>query len=624
MHRIGQGWSRLARNAWRNRQELVRAGLTTRRDLLKLGLLTGAGYLVAKHGLSSRVFASEVKSPPTRAFIEPLPIAPVKRPLAHGASDLTPFPTIQPNNAGGEGRTRAHQAFTRFPGRFTFPPSVAYQVRQREARVFVSPDLPEQRLWGFDGMVPGPTYHARYGEDILVRNRNELPADNGGFGAQQVSTHLHNAHSPSESDGFPGDFFPDATRPAIAKASFYDQHYPNTLAGFSGAFAPNGDLNESLSTLWYHDHRTGFTAQNTYKGLAGFYLLFNEFDTGDETRGFRLPGVRDPNDFFAPIRYDVPLLLADKVFDPATGLLFFDLFNFDGILGDKFLVNGKVQPFFEVAPRRYRFRILNGGPSRFYQLFLTDLGANTSIPFWQVSNDGNLLPRPLKVTSTAFFVAERADVVIDFRPWAGKTLYLENRLRQDDGRGARKNIGEAGSLAEAGRGDRLLQFRVGKAPVRDDSVDFETTPNVRFYDLPARETPRITRSFAVKRTNGLWAINNHLFPDDASVVHFRIRRDSAEHWMLANDSGGWMHPAHVHFEEFQLISRNGQAVGAGNVEYARKDMQRSGHDDRSLLFFRFRDWEGRYPFHCHNTVHEDHAMMLRFDVDATGDNKQVP
>jgi FtsP/CotA-like multicopper oxidase with cupredoxin domain len=312
------------------------------------------------------------------------------------------------------------------------------------------------------------------------------------------------------------------------------------------------------------------------------------------------------------------------VFDPATGLLFFDLFNFDGILGDKFLVNGKVQPFFEVAPRRYRFRILNGGPSRFYQLFLTDLGANTSIPFWQVSNDGNLLPRPLKVTSTAFFVAERADVVIDFRPWAGKTLYLENRLRQDDGRGARKNIGEAGSLAEAGRGDRLLQFRVGKTPVRDDSVDFETTPNVRFYDLPARETPRITRSFAVKRTNGLWAINNHLFPDDASVVHFRIRRDSAEHWMLANDSGGWMHPAHVHFEEFQLISRNGQAVGAGNVEYARKDMQRSGHDDRSLLFFRFRDWEGRYPFHCHNTVHEDHAMMLRFDVDATGDNKQVP
>ena len=62
------------------------------------------------------------------------------------------------------------------------------------------------------------------------------------------------------------------------------------LAGFSVApTAPNGDINESLSTLWYHDHRVAFTAQNVYKGLAGFYLLFNQFDTGDETTGFRIP-----------------------------------------------------------------------------------------------------------------------------------------------------------------------------------------------------------------------------------------------------------------------------------------------------------------------------------------------
>jgi FtsP/CotA-like multicopper oxidase with cupredoxin domain len=624
MHLIKHGWSRLARTAWRNRQELIQAGLVTRRDLLKLGLLTGAGYLVAKHGLSSRVFASEMPSPPTRAFIDPLPIPPVKRPLANGARDLSPFPTIAPNNAGGEGRTRVHQAFTRFPAKFPFPPAVVYEIRQREARVFVSPDLPQQRLWGFDGTVPCPTYHARYGEDFLVRNRNELPADNGGFGVQQVSTHLHNGHSPSESDGFPGDFFPDVTRPAIAKAFFYDQHYPNVLPGFSGAFAPNGDLNESLSTLWYHDHRVAFTAQNTYKGLAGFYLLFNDLDTGDETRGFRLPGVRDPNDFYAPIQYDVPLFLGDKVFDPATGLLFFDLFNFDGILGDKFLVNGKIQPFFEVAPRRYRFRILDGGPSRFYQLFLTDGGANTAIPFWQISNDGNLLPRPLKVTSVVCAVAARADVVIDFRPWAGKTLYLENRLRQDDGRGPAKNIGEPGSLVEPGRGNRILQFRVGTTPVRDDSVDFEANPNVRFYDLPAREAPRITRTFRFDRQNGQWAMNGKLFPDDAGVVNFRVRRDAAEHWVVRNNSGGWMHPTHEHMEEFQFVLRNGRPVGPGDVNFARKDVLLLGHDETHVLFLRFRDWEGRYPFHCHNTLHEDHAMMMRFDVDATGDNRQVP
>ena len=184
-------------------------------------------------------------SPPTRAFVDPLPISPVKRPVA----GLSPAPTIQPNNAGGEGRTRPHQAFAPPLNKFfpVFPPPKLFEVSQRAADVLVSPDLPVQNLWGFDGIVPGPTYHARYGEGMLVRNRNQLPADNGGFGIPQVSTHLHNLHTPSESDGFPGDYFPNPENPAIANATYYDHHYPNVLAGFSVApTAPNGDINESL------------------------------------------------------------------------------------------------------------------------------------------------------------------------------------------------------------------------------------------------------------------------------------------------------------------------------------------------------------------------------------------
>jgi FtsP/CotA-like multicopper oxidase with cupredoxin domain len=550
---------------------------------------------------------------------------PVKRPLANGIADLSPYPTIAPNNAGGEGRTRAHQAFTSYPSKFPFPPAKAFEVRQREALVDVSPDLPTQRLWGFDGMVPGPTYYAKYGEQMLVRNRNELPADNGGFGIQQVSTHLHNAHNPSESDGFPGDYFPDPQRPAIANATFYDQHYPNVLAGFSVApTAPNGDLNESLSTLWYHDHRVGFTAQNVYKGLAGFYILYNHLDSGEETTGFRLPGVRDPNDFYAPVKYDIPLILADRVFDYESGALFFDLFNQDGILGDKFLVNGKVQPYLEVEPRRYRFRVLDGGPSRFYQLFLTDQDVNTTIPFWQVSNDGNLMPKPLKVSSLALSVAERADIVIDFSQWAGKTLYLENRLNQSDGKGPDANIGLPNSLAAPGQGHFILQFRVGTGAVEDNSVDLETTPSVAYYALPSRPLPRVSRSFRFERELDQWVVNGKAFPDSADVVHFRVRKNSAEQWTVWNTSGGWMHPIHVHFEEYRMLSRNGVAIGPGNVEYSRKDVMRLGHGESLVSFWRFRDFTGRYVIHCHNTLHEDHAMMLRFDIDATGDTLQVP
>ena len=114
-----------------------------------------------------------------------------------------------------------------------------------------------------------------------------------------VTTHLHNAHNPSESDGNPCDFY--------TTGHFCDQYYPNVLAGFNSDHAPNGDINESLSTLWYHDHRVDFTSQNTYKGLFGFYCLFNQFDTGNDDTGFRLPDFpRTISRWLSPTRSTIP------------------------------------------------------------------------------------------------------------------------------------------------------------------------------------------------------------------------------------------------------------------------------------------------------------------------------
>jgi FtsP/CotA-like multicopper oxidase with cupredoxin domain len=77
--------------------------------------------------------------------------------------------------------------------------------------------------------------------------------------------------------------------------------------------------------------------------------VFGNADTGDESTGLHLPGFAEGGG------YDIPLVFADRLFDPTTGQLAFDTFNTDGILGNVFLVNGRVQPFFEVDQRRYRF-----------------------------------------------------------------------------------------------------------------------------------------------------------------------------------------------------------------------------------------------------------------------------
>jgi FtsP/CotA-like multicopper oxidase with cupredoxin domain len=632
--KVSRAQYKLMLEAAKNRRELIAAGLTSRRDLFKMGLLTAGGMLVAKAGLSARAaYGQSINggtnqlclpnlqpaSPPTRAFVTPLPVMPT----AQTVRSLTPTPTLAPNTAAGEVRAAPFQAPGIDPNRFPVVPNVLYQMKQHAISAVQSPDLPVQTIWGFDdgthATSPGPTYVAHYGVPQLTRNINALPpaSQNGGFGIPSVTTHLHNAHNPSESDGNPCDFY--------GIGNFCDQYYPNVLAGFNSTNKPNGDINESLSTLWYHDHRVDFTSQNTYKGLLGFYLLFNQFDTGNETTGFRLPSFP---------QFDIPLAFADKVYDPTTGLLAFDLFNLDGILGDKFLVNGVIQPFLNVQPRRYRFRLLDTGPSRFYSFFLTDpnnLGATN--PFWVIANDGNLLPGPVQVQTVRIGPAERVDIIIDFSQFAGKTIYLENRLNQINGQGPVDDFGPGGtsqectlvlgntvpSILPAGQGNLLLQFNVAGGKAVDNSLP---PSQQKFYQLPSTNAePDVVRTFKFDRLNGQWSINGQFM--DCNTFRFTVQQNSVENWILFNQSGDWTHPVHIHLEEHQILSRNRQPPPLA-VEASRKDVVQLHPNERVKLFFRFRDWVGKYPIHCHNVVHEDHAMMALWHVLPQGDTVLTP
>src|SRR5260221_5942006 len=464
------------RDVLKNRQELIKAGIS-RRDLLKLGLMTSAGVLVdglsvskafgqvtASRGTTTTVPRSTsqscgsrgsslcVVSPPIQPFLDLLPTPRDGTWRIQTPTALSPAPTVAPNTAAGEGRTIAHQAFTQFP------PQKFYGVTQKAGALSITsdPTIDPQNLWGFaigtpeqnnPINVPGPLYVEHYNVPILVRNYNRLPPEgqNGGFGKPSVTTHLHNGHTPSESDGNPCNFF--------EIGQFSAHHYPNTYAGINSTHPGTGDIREALHTLWYHDHRVDFTSQNTYKGLAGRYLLFNDKDTGEEPTGFHLPSFP---------QYDIPMVFNDKVIDPSTGQIFFDLFNLDGILGDRFLVHGKVQPVLHVSPRRYRFRWLNTGPSAFYQFFLTDLtNLSANNTFWQISTDGNLTDKPYQVSSARVAVAERVDVIVDFTGKAGKTFYIENRLVQNDGQGP------SGGLFAAGAGNPRAQ-KAAPRPAGDD------------------------------------------------------------------------------------------------------------------------------------------------------------
>ncbi len=137
--------------------------------------------------------------------------------------------------------------------------------------------------------------------------------------------------------------------------------------------------------------------------------------------------------------FDVNLAITNPAFDK-NGQLFFDIFDTDGFLGDILAVNGNYYPYFEVLPRRYRFRILNASMARFIKLAVAvnksrNFSDGTTVPIWFIANDGNLVVNPLQVTQLEEQgVAERYDIVIDFSAFVdGDSLYLVNLLQQTDG-----------------------------------------------------------------------------------------------------------------------------------------------------------------------------------------------
>lgn len=112
----------------------------------------------------------------------------------------------------------------------------------------------------------------------------------------------------------------------------------------------------------------------------------------------------------------------------------------------------------------------------------------------------------------------------------------------------------------------------------------------------------------------MWTVNNQLF--NVSLPRASIAKGGADVWKLVNPENGWQYPIHIHFEEGRILSKT---VGGINVpvpahERGRKDVFVLGKDETFRVFLRFRDFKGKYPMHCHNLVHKDHAMMIRWDI----------
>jgi len=461
-----------------------------------------------------------------------------------------------------------------------------YRISMREFQAKAHRDMPATTMWGYDGTSPGPVIEVRSGAPIRVDWINSLPSrhlfpvdhtlDGASSDAPEVRTvvHLHGGRTGPESDGYPETW--------VTPGHTTTAYYPNQ---------------QDSAALFYHDHAMGITRLNTVAGLMGLYIIRDEFEGR-----LNLPAGE----------YEVPLVIVDRSFRK-NGQISYRVSSdpekpwVSEYYGGGILVNGKLFPFLNVLPRRYRFRILNSSNSSFYVLSLASSQAFTSegLSFFQIGGDQGLLPEAFKTAELILGPGERGDVVVDFSGTRGKEHYLRTKTAN------------------------ILQFRVADASVNDTTRAPETLrPIPRIPESAAVRTRELTLSDYQDRLgrSKKMLLNGTRW---SMPVTERVVLDSTEIWSFINLTDD-SHPIHLHLVKFQLLDRTpfdlpvyqltrklvftGAAQKPVPGERGWKDTIRVDPLSVTRIIAKFEGFEGRYVWHCHILEHEDNEMMRPYDV----------
>ncbi len=396
---------------------------------------------------------------------------------------------------------------------------------------------PKTKTWGYNANLLGKTIVFKRGKHYHITLKNELP--------ELTTFHWHGL---------------DVSGPYI-DGGCHAPVYPGEAKEIEFT------VDQPAASLWLHAHPCPNTGYDVWQGLATSVLVQDDVEAA-------LP---------FPRHYgvdDLPLVLQDRHFHENNQWDYDADYDPDGVQGPTALINGTVNPTFDVTTQRLRLRLLDGANRREWRLHFSD-----DLVFEQIGSDGGILPEPVKMTKLMLTCAERAEIIVDFRhyqPGAVVTLYSDDTP--------------------------LVKFKI-HAFTPDNT---ELPAHLVDIADPSVDPKAPVHKVVMSGMDESVELNGKKF--GMQRIDDRQELGKTEYWDITNTNdmeGGMVHPYHTHGGQFTVVSRNGHAPYPNEHGYKDTIGVNPGETVRIKMTF---NHPGIFMYHCHIIEHEDGGMMAQLQV----------
>ena len=398
----------------------------------------------------------------------------------------------------------------------------------------------------YNGSLPGPTLHLYPGDRLELDLINNLN--------ESTNLHFHGIHA--------------------SPANNSDNVFLEVAPGETQHYTVDVPKNHLPGTLWYHSHEgvgVGVSYAQVSAGLSGLLII----EGTEKLLPEPLQNITTQTFAIRDFPFDNLFVTTHELSDTNTG-------------SERITVNGEINPDVNITSGETQlWRFANIGPENEYQIALPShtfhvIGEDGS-PVWEVwQNDTLFLPSGKRFD---VLVTATGNGSIPLNNTFGLGYYKDNRFATINIQGNQEDVEKENIIPTSLR-------------PREDL----NNANIANYRV---------LNFSSDDKDWIYKINNRTF--DHNRIDQTVKLGTVEEWKLVNlddPESGNIHPFHIHVNDFQVISVNGEPYDARGLQ----DTVIIPTGGEVVVRIPFNDFVGKSVYHCHLMFHGDFGMMGVFEV----------